>query len=575
MKKERKGQLVGRVVVLSLVCAIVVGVIIGMVGILEVRTTYLNMVQEELHTACIQANSEFDSMRDGDWAYENGELTKGGEPVYEEYTDTVNEMKAETNLQYTIFYNDTRVVTTLKDESGKEMIGTTASSDVVQKVVGAGEDVYAQGLDIGGVSYYGYYLPIKNPDGSNIGMMFTGRASADINAAINRVVILMLVVLIVGSGLLVAIGMIIARISGKAMKSIAQAVGVLAAGDLTMTVDQALLERNDEVGIIADNVEMLADKLRDIMGNAKGLSNNVSKSGDELSSSSQLAVQASSQVTSAVDDISKGAVSQAENVQNSADNVSNIGVDIETIASNVETLTEYTLAMKDACNNSMQALEVLLQQNAGVVTSMAEIDTATRNTNEAVNNITSATQLITDIASQTNLLALNASIEAARAGEAGRGFAVVAEEIKDLADQSSKTADEIKRIVNDLSVESGHSVETITRLNEELDEQSKQIDETKGVMVRMEEGVTSVSNSTEEIAQRIRGLGSAKDNLVSIIEDLSAISEENAASTEETNASMEELNATFEVINQSAYELKRLAGNLDEQIGFFKLEQES
>jgi methyl-accepting chemotaxis protein len=112
-------------------------------------------------------------------------------------------------------------------------------------------------------------------------------------------------------------------------------------------------------------------------------------------------------------------------------------------------------------------------------------------------------------------------------------------------------------------------------LNEELDEQSKQIDETKGVMARMEEGVTSVSNSTEEIAERIRGLGSAKDNLVSIIEDLSAISEENAASTEETNASMEELNATFEVINQSAYELKRLAGNLDEQIGFFKLEQES
>ena len=109
-------------------------------------------------------------------------------------------------------------------------------------------------------------------------------------------------------------------------------------------------------------------------------------------------------------------------------------------------------------------------------------------------------------------------------------------------------------------------------MNTDLDNQSKQIDETKGVMEEMERGVNSVTASTEEIAGRIRALDDAKNNLLSIIEDLSAISEENAASSETTNASMQELNATFEVINQSADELKDLAVQLDEQISFFRLD---
>ncbi|MCR5641283.1 MAG: methyl-accepting chemotaxis protein [Lachnospiraceae bacterium] len=573
MKRERKGHLVGKVIALAVACAVAVGMLIGIVGIVEVRTTYLNMTEEELRAACMQADSEFTKMWDGDWAYDGGVLTKGGQEVYEEYAETLEELKSQTDLEYTIFYNDTRAVTTLKDSSGQLMIGTTASQAVVSEVIGSGKNVYRQNLDIGGIDYYGYYAPMCNDDGTAVGMMFVGRPSADINRKINGVMMLMGIVLAAGILILIVVGSVMAKLSGKAMNQVAEVVAVLAEGNLTVDVDERLIARNDEVGTIAEDVEALAGKLRTVMGNARGLSNNVSKSGDELSNSSQQAAAASSQVTDAVDDISKGAVSQAESVQDSASNVSNIGDDIDTISSNVGTLSDYTKEMAAACHKSMEALELLLQQNSGVVVSMTEIDAATRKTNDAVQNITNATQLITDIASQTNLLALNASIEAARAGEAGRGFAVVAEEIKDLADQSSKTADEIKAIIEGLAVDSRHSVETISRLNEELDAQSKQIDETKGVMEEMEQEVTSVTESTGEIAERIRALDDAKNNLLTIIEDLSAISEENAASTQQTNASMEELNATFEIINQSADELKGLANELDQQIGFFQIDK--
>lgn len=77
---------------------------------------------------------------------------------------------------------------------------------------------------------------------------------------------------------------------------------------------------------------------------------------------------------------------------------------------------------------------------------------------ESINKINYISDVIADITSQTNLLSLNASIEAARAGDAGRGFAVVADEIRQLADQSRKSTDEIKAIINEV-------VQELHRLN--------------------------------------------------------------------------------------------------------------
>lgn len=573
---KRKGSLVGRLVAIISVAVTIGTIILSLLGIFEVRNTYLDMTKEELHASVVQTDSEFTKMWDGDWEYDGTTLTKGGEAVYEEYIQTMENLKSETSLEYTIFYNDTRVVTTLrKGGNGDYLLNTQAKPEVVDAVIGKGEYLYKPNIEIEGTKYYGYYAPMCNDDGSRVGMMFVGRPSATITKAITKITILMIIISVVILGILITIGLVAAAKASKAMNKISESIAEIASGNLTVPVPDDITNRSDEIGTIAASAEDLRTKLCDVIGTSVSLAGNVSSSGNELSSSAEMASAASGQVTDAVNDISEGAVNQAESVQDSATNVGEIGVDIETISDNVATLNTNTEEMQKACDNTMKALEILLNQNSGVVSSMSEIDEQIRKTNQAVQNISESSKLITGIAGQTNLLALNASIEAARAGEAGRGFAVVAEEIGQLASQSAETAREINEIIVELTAESEKSIATIELMNEELDKQSKQLDSTREDMEHMQQGVESVSRNASEISGRVSNLDSSKTNLVEIIDSLSAISQENAASTEETNASMEELNATFEIISKASEDLKGLASQLNEKISYFTIEEEA
>ena len=381
-----------------------------------------------------------------------------------------------------------------------------------------------------------------------------------------------IVVSVVFGLLMVLLGIIVvAVIRGirLGIRSATEDLKEVASGNLNLSFPDDSEFGNDEVGQMQKATKDLVIRLQQIMSRSNSMAAQLASAGSELATSSGQASQASNQVTEAVDDISKGAVSQAESVESAAGNTQDIGNDIEVIAQNVEQLDGYTSSMKTNCEEAMDALNKLLIQSQDVQSSVRDIGQTIESTNESANGIHEFVKAITDIASQTNLLSLNASIEAARAGEAGRGFAVVAQEIAALADQSSKSAQEIGNIVEKLLADASASVSVMSRLNESFDVQSRQMEETRNNMEYMAQGVDNVAISSEAIASKVAGLSRAKDTLVEIVSDLSAISEENAASTEQTNASMQELNATFSLISESADSLQSLAGDLTETISYF------
>ena len=391
-------------------------------------------------------------------------------------------------------------------------------------------------------------------------------------ADVTRTLIVMIIIGVIALALATFLAIRFAGRISNPIKSVAESVDGLTSGYLMTEFDEAPAKRDDEVGQIAKNSIGLANNLQEVIGRSKEMAEDLKEAGSELARSSEQASAAANQVSEAVDEVSKGAISQAESVQDAVTNMENIGDAVEAISTSTDELNNASKTMEKNCDETMNSLKTLITQSEKVSESVETIADTINRTNDSANEISNFTEAINSIATQTNLLSLNASIEAARAGEAGKGFAVVASEISNLAAQSKESADKINEIVIKLMADASSSVDVMTVLKDNFTEQGNQLDATRERMDQMADGITAVASSAEHISGRVDDLRSSKDSLSGIIDDLSAISEENAASTEQTNASMEELNATFSMINESANSLQKSAEELDDMIGFFKLD---
>ena len=573
--KKSKFSFIGKLCGAALLMLIAMSIIITAVGVSMVEKAYYDSFAEELHISALQV-SEMAGQWQGDWSLNsNNDLMKGDVAIHDIFQNQLDSLSEKTGISYTVFFQNVRKITTLTDsDTGLRMEGTTASEAVTSTVISGGSEYLSTDLEIGGNSWYAYYLPIRNSDGSVVGMIFAGRSTDDVAASIASAARRMSII----SGIILlasfAIGLTMLLVSKRIVKDVVNGLEKLGKGDLSASFEDKNINRKDEFGDIVRSADTLKNKLNEVISATLTLSGEVTKSGDNLSTSAQTASHVSSQVAEAVGDISKGAVSQAESVETSASNTNEMGDSIDEIGVSVEDLSSATTQMLTAAKRTVEALDGLMEQNKTVMASMMDIDAQIKATNNAVKKIADASHSITEISSQTNLLSLNASIEAARAGDYGKGFGVVANEIGLLAQQSSTAATTINEIVEDLVTDSTKSMEIIEELNAAFNEQSSQLTSTKSDMDGVVTGVNSVEQNTQSISDKVNMLNSSKAQLIDLIAELSAISQENAASTEETNASMEELNATFALISNSASDLKELADNLNEKMNFFQLATE-
>ncbi|MBO4456326.1 MAG: cache domain-containing protein [Butyrivibrio sp.] len=569
---KHKQKLLINVIIIAGVVVLAVATILTIMAASNIKKVYHNLVLEELKATTEHLANEASALNDNsDWSLVDGDLQKGGESITDELGGIIDSIHAQSGVDYTIFYGDTRILTTIfKEGTNERLVGTKASDAVISAVLNGKGEFSSSTLVIEGMPYYGYYIPLFNSDGSVAGMAFSGRETSDINKHVNKIIGSMVGTVVAIMVVLAAGGILMALRISRQMQNIAKLLDEVASGSLNNEFDESIINNKNEIGAIAESTSLLSRKLDEVITKTKSMSIDLNTAGKELAESASQATEASSQVTNAVGEVSKGAVSQAESVQNAATSTDSIGNNIDQISEKVTTLDDAAKKMKDSCDKATDALVEIVTQNSAVAEAVSEIGTTITATNSSANEIAKFSDAINEIASQTNLLSLNASIEAARAGEAGKGFAVVADEIRQLADQSKSSADEIKAIVEKLLEDAQASVKVMDSLNASIALQGESIASTQNDMTEMSENVGIVTDNTRNIAGMIDNLNSAKVSLVEIVQDLSALSQENAASSQETSASMQELNATFSIIGEAARRLQGLSTELEDAISYFR-----
>ena len=568
-----KLKLKGKILLLALIPLVVLGISLGCFTSVNVKNTIQDMSKQQLKVAAHSALKTYDMINKEDYTVlSNGKLGKGYKFVVSDYSEQIDYLKQNTNIEYTFFYGKDIVSTTLKDDRGNRLLGFEAEDEAIIAVLTNNEEYFSTHTLIGNKEYYGYYIPIKQPSTQAVvGMFFAGIPKVDMDSDILTVImgnVASTSIVIIIAILLILISM---RVIIKSLRRSVANLELVSKGILNSELDIKDLGRKDEIGDIARATENVRNSIKGIAQNITDTTGTLIDFASDLREKSIKSSNMTKEVEKTVDEVAQSSTNQAENTQSAAESVMVIGEMVEKSVVKVDELNRNTENMSRLKNDVLDILEDLSTANEKTKSAIKIISSKTQNTNNSVEHIKKATELITEIASETTLLALNANIEAARAGEHGKGFAVVASQIQELANQSTESAKKIETIIKDLINNSNDTVETMKKVEDIIEIQNNNVHKTKDTFNMFNEGINITNQSVKEISDNVVTLDKSRKKIVEDIQVLTSIAEENAASTQETAAIATELDKIMNDVYESSNKVNKISDKLSHEIDTFTI----
>ncbi|WP_416324563.1 diguanylate cyclase domain-containing protein [[Eubacterium] hominis] len=261
----KKRRLTANLMFLSIIPLLVFGLFVTLISSLVIYKTLSQEVEHGLNVLVHATYENYELRYPGEFKVENGHLYKGNADI-EDMIEAIDDIKAMSGTDATIFIGTNRYLTTILKDDGTRAVDTKAADEVIETVLNQGKEYFSDHVLVNGNKYFGYYMPLRNAKQEVIGMLFVGKPSVDVLASIENNILLVCIVALLVMVISVGIAMYYSKKIIIALNKFKEYLRDTANGDLTAQIDPCLLEREDEIGEMGKFAVMLQESLCDLVG---------------------------------------------------------------------------------------------------------------------------------------------------------------------------------------------------------------------------------------------------------------------------------------------------------------------